>query len=207
MIEFLREMGVVKGIDAQGIPIIAEEYLCREPEERVFADGSWHEGLYPVQGASETELAQVAQFHEKMREWSLKRGADGKRLFTLPIAHGSKDPVTRSLDQMSMLEWMKQQGWDSPRLRWYVDYACRDDYGLTIDRTSAWAGILYYAARLRDESTASQDVITWPAGNGTIVAHLRSKLEPHIRNQAIVSRIRPSGDCDGTSGLGIEPNG
>ncbi len=194
MIEFLREMGVVEGIDTQGVPIIAEEYLCREPEERVFADGIWQEGLFPVEGASQTELAQVADFHEKMREWSLKRGADGKRLFTLPIAHASEDPVTRSLDQISMLEWMNQQGWDSPRLRWYVDYACRDDYGLTIDRTSAWAGILYYAARLRSDSTQSQDVITWPAGNGTIVAHLKSKLESHIQNQAIVSRIRPLGD-------------
>lgn len=194
LIELLQEMRIVEDIAPEGAPIIAEDHLCRDPEERIFADGSWHEGLFPVQGASQSDLDQVAEFHETMREWSLKRDAVGKRWFTLPIAHCSDDPEPQALDRISMQQWMDEQGWDSPRLRWYVDYACRDDYGLTIDRTSAWAGILYYAARLRNESRQSQDVITWPQGNGYLVDYLREKLERHIQPRKLVTQIRTSDD-------------
>lgn len=194
LIEFLQEMGVVEDIAPDGNPIIAEEYLCRDPEERIYAEGTWREGLFPAQGASQDDLDQVADFHEKMLAWALKRDANGKRWFALPIAHCSDDPEPRSLDQISMLQWMQEQGWDSPRLRWYVDYACRDDYGLSIDRTSAWAGILYYASRLRRESRQSQDVITWPSGNGRIVEYLRDKLKSRIQSRKLVYRIKPSTD-------------
>ncbi|MFN9603265.1 MAG: FAD-dependent oxidoreductase, partial [Planctomycetota bacterium] len=194
LIEFLQEMGVVENIAPDGDPIIAEEYLCRDPEERIYAEGTWREGLFPVQGASQDDLDQVADFHERMLAWALKRDANGKRWFALPIAHCSDDPEPRSLDQISMLQWMQEQGWDSPRLRWYVDYACRDDYGLSIDRTSAWAGILYYASRLRRESRQSQDVITWPSGNGRIVEYLRDKLKSRIQSRKLVYRIQPSAD-------------
>ncbi len=192
LIELLQEMGVVEAVTPDGIPVVAEQFLCREPEERVFADGQWHEGLFPVPGASQDDLDQVADFHAKMLEMSSSRDASGKRLFAIPIANSSEDPATRELDRLSMLEWMNQQGWNSARLRWYVDYACRDDYGLSIDQTSAWAGILYYAGRLRQASHDSQDVITWPSGNGFIVQYLRGKLEAHLRPRSLVYKIRPS---------------
>jgi len=194
LIEFLQEMGVVQEVNPDGVPIVAEDLLCREPEERVFADGTWHEGLFPVPGASQDDLDQVADFHAKMQEWSTKRDPNGKRLFALPIAHSSDDPDIRALDRISMLDWMNEQGWDSARLKWYVDYACRDDYGLSIDQTSAWAGILYYAGRLRRDSQESQDVITWPAGNGQVVQYLRGKLEPHIQPSKMVAKLKPSGN-------------
>ena len=71
-----------------------------------------------------------------------------------------------------------------------MDYACRDDYGLTIDQTSAWAGILYFAARLKNKDQAMQDVITWPAGNGQIVEYLSKQVTQHIRNRFLVASIR-----------------
>jgi hypothetical protein len=52
-----------------------------------------------------------------------------------------------SLDRVSMSEWMDARGLTSPRLRWWVDYACRDDYGMTLDHTSAWAGLFYFCSR------------------------------------------------------------
>ena len=70
---------------------------------------------------------------------------------------------------------MDQQGWDSPPLLWLVDYACRDDYGLSSDRTSAWAGIFYFAARVSGAGDESQPIITWPEGNGRIVDFLAER--------------------------------
>ncbi len=77
-------------------------------------------------------------------------------------------------------------------MRWYIDYACRDDYGLTIDRTSAWAGIFYFAARLQSDRHESQNVITWPAGNGRIVEYLSQQLKAHLRTSQLAVRISPT---------------
>ena len=53
LIRLLDEMGVVESLADDGSPVIAEQFLCRDPDERVFVDGEWIEGLYPATGASE----------------------------------------------------------------------------------------------------------------------------------------------------------
>ena len=192
LIEFLIEMGVVQKISNDGTPIVAEEYLCREPEERIFVDGHWHEGLFPQTIANKNDLDQYAAFNEQIQYWANERDVQGRRFFDLPIANCSDDPRGQELDRISMLDWLGQQGWNSPILRWFVDYACRDDYGLSIDRTSAWAGILYFAARLKNKDHSMQDVITWPAGNGQVVEYLSQQIPQHIRKRFMVTRIHPS---------------
>jgi hypothetical protein len=48
----------------------------------------------------------------------------------------------------------------------YIDYCCRDDFGLGIKEVSAWAGIHYFAARKQDTAPDGNDtVLTWPEGN------------------------------------------
>ena len=64
---------------------------------------------------------------------------------------------------------MREKGFDSPYLHWYVDYACRDDYGGAMGDMSAWAGIYYFAARGSKEDTGP---FTRPEGNGWIVKKL-----------------------------------
>lgn len=189
LIELLQEMQIVESLNKDGSPVIAEEYLCREPEERLFQNGTWIEGLYPALDATEDDQRQMTEFQTAMRQWSERRDAEGRRAFTIPIARCSTAEEFLHLDQLSMAEWTKQQGWTSSRLHWYIDYACRDDYGLTIDRTSAWAGIFYFAARLQSNHSESQDVITWPAGNGHIVHHLSQRLAAQLRTSQLVVRI------------------
>ena len=185
-------MGVVQKVSNDGTPIVAEEYLCREPEERIFVDGHWHEGLFPQTIANKDDLDQYAAFNEQIQYLANERDVQGRRFFDLPIANCSDDPRGQELDRISMLDWLGQQGWNSPILRWFVDYACRDDYGLSIDRTSAWAGILYFAARLKNKDHSMQDVITWPAGNGQVVEYLSQQIPQHIRKRFMVTRIHPS---------------
>ena len=38
-----------------------------------------------------------------------------------------------------MARWLEAEGFRSQRLKWLVDYACRDDYGTTAEGVSAWA--------------------------------------------------------------------
>jgi hypothetical protein len=89
------------------------------------------------------------------------------------------------LDNLSMSAWLTQQGFDSPYLNWYVDYACRDDYGAHAAETSAWAGIHYFASREVEE----HGPLTWPEGNGWIVRRLLERLGPFVRTGSMVYRI------------------
>ncbi len=181
MVRLLDEMHVLEGRDPDGEPIVAEQFLCREPSERVFADGAWHEGLYLRDGASPDDLAQLARFQREMERWAAWRDGRGRRAFAIPTAHASDDAEVTALDRLSMRAWMDAHGFTSRRLRWLVDYACRDDFGSTPDDTSAWAGVFYFASRIEREGAEAQAVITWPEGNGRLVAHLHAAVRDCVR--------------------------
>jgi glycine/D-amino acid oxidase-like deaminating enzyme len=189
LVRLLEEVGAVSGRDPQGRPLFAEHVLCRDPQERVFFRGEWFEGLYPRIGATDHDLRQLDDFTEDMRRWSQWRDASGRRAFTLPRAAGSDAPEIRALDQRSMAEYMDACGWTSPRLRWLVEYACRDDFGATLAQTSAWAGIHYHAARLDEDGPA--ELLTWPEGNGRLVRHLAEVAGARLRLGALVAEVRP----------------
>lgn len=191
LIALLQEMGAVDGLDDHGQPIVGESFLCREPEERLFLDGTWIEGLYPMRGASPEDLRQLAAFRAEVDRLAATRDSQGRRLFAIPIASGSDEPLVTDLDAISMSDWMNAHGWTSPRLQWLVDYACRDDYGLTREQTSAWAGVFYFAARIRESGAESQAVITWPEGNGRIVDHLATEVMDQVRFRHAVCNIVP----------------
>ncbi|QEG00003.1 protoporphyrinogen oxidase [Stieleria maiorica] len=195
LVQLFREMGLVVGETDLGELKFAEEALCREPEERVFFQGRWIEGLYPDVGASEDDLGQLKRFREVMRDWAVRRDETGRRMFAIPMSSASDGEVVRNLDTISMDAWMNSQGFDSPRLRWLVDYACRDDYGLTLGQTSAWAGVFYFASRLQPGSDRSQPVMTWPEGNGRIVRHLADRCGQRIRCGQAVAEVRDRGEA------------
>ncbi|MDA1165868.1 MAG: FAD-dependent oxidoreductase [Planctomycetota bacterium] len=191
LIDLLDEMKLLEGRADDGSPIVAEQFLCRDPQERLFIDGKWQEGLFPWEQATDEDLAQLKEFEAEIRRWVAWKDAAGRRAFTIPVAECSNDREVMSLDSQSMLRWFTDHDWTSPRLRWYVDYACRDDYGLTIDQTSAWAGVFYFAARVREAGGESQSFITWPEGNGRLVAHLSEAVSDGILTGHAVSQIVP----------------
>lgn len=193
IIDLLREMKVVEAVDEDGTPIVAEQYLCRDPEERVFHDGRWQEGLYPYEGASAEDLKQLGEFQDEVNRWVARRDSSNRRTFAIPVSRGSDDPEIMALDQESFAAWMDEKGWTSPRLRWLVDYSCRDDYGLSIEQTSAWAGLFYFASRIRESGDESQPVITWPEGNGRIVQHLANQCGNRLMHDQGVVEIRQDG--------------
>jgi phytoene dehydrogenase-like protein len=190
LITLFKEMGVIVGEQDNGEPQVAEQFLCREPEERVFVEGQWIEGLYPAAGASDEDLQQLEAFRLAIDNWIERRDQSGKRMFAIPVATASDCDEVRALDKLSMSDWLIAQGFTSPRLRWLVDYSCRDDYGLTVEQTSAWAGIFYFASRNKRSSDRSQDVITWPEGNGRLVDYLVACVADSIRCSHAVCEIR-----------------
>ncbi len=192
LVRLLEEMGAVEGEDAEGEPVIAEQFLCRDPEERVFYRGRWYEGQYLHAGQSGEDARQLEAFNAEVDAWAGWRDARGRRAFSIPVSACSDDPEVTALDRLTMAEWMGARGFDSPRLRWVVDYACRDDYGLTAEQTSAWAGLFYFASRMKRPGAEAQSLLTWPEGNGRIVRHLYEKARPRVRLGLAVADVRPA---------------
>ena len=181
LVSLLEEMGVVEGKDEHGEPVIGEQFLCRDPEERVFYKGRWYEGLYLHAGENEDDRKQFQTFNALVDQWVLFRDSKGQRAFTLPVSACSDDAEVTALDRTSMAEWMDARALTSPRLRWWVDYGCRDDYGMTLEQTSAWAGLFYFCSRVAKPQVESQSLITWPEGNGRLVKHLFEKVKTNIQ--------------------------
>jgi hypothetical protein len=87
-----------------------------------------------------------------------------------------------ALDSLPFAPWLDAQGLTDPHLRWYLDYACRDDYGAGPRTVSAWAGIHYFASRhgfhAPGEHSGERDaVFTWPEGNAWLVQRLAAPLD------------------------------
>jgi hypothetical protein len=194
LISLLDEMGVLEGKDNEGEPVVAEQFLCRDPEERIFYKGRWYEGLYLHAGASAEDEQQMEKFNAEVNRWVTWRDGKGRRAFTLPVSACSDDAEVTALDRISMGEWMNQRGFVSPRLRWWVNYACRDDYGMTLDQTSAWAGLFYFCARVLKPGVESQSLITWPEGNGRLVNHLFEKAKRQVQLDRAAVEVIPLSD-------------
>lgn len=172
-----------------------ERHLCHSPQERLYFEGEWQEGLLPLHGVGEGTLAQYGRFARLVEAQSQAarfampalRLWDAKR----PLA-----PAHQALDAIVFSAWLAQQGLDDPHLLWYLDYCCRDDYGAGLQRVSAWAGIHYFASRhgfhapgeAVDE--ARESVLTWPEGNGWITHRLAEPLRTGGQLQTATSVLR-----------------
>ena len=186
LIRVLSEMGAMDN------GAVAEECLCRDPQERIFFRGRWYEGLYLAAGASAEDLRQLRAFEAEIAKWVAWRDGRGRRAFAIPIAASSDDAEVMQLDRMSMRQWLDEHQFTSSRLRWLVSYACRDDYGALPEDTSAWAGVFYFASRVARAGEESEPLITWPDGNGRIAAHLAKSAR--VDTGWLVTRVVPTAD-------------
>ena len=168
--ELLEDLGVLTN------EIWNERSLCFAPQERLFIQGRWQEELEPQFDSSE-----MKRFGDRMKEFR----ATGQ--FTIPSRAGAS--ASSPLDRLTMQAWMRQEGFTSPYVNWFVDYSCRDDYGASARDTSAWAGIHYFASREPDE----KGPLTWPEGNGWLVKRLLEKAGGTVQTNSMVTRIARDG--------------
>lgn len=189
LLELLTDLRILVGRH-EGAPEYKTTAICPAPIERHFYNGTWHPGLYPETDETPTEADEAERFWSILRELDRTRDEHGQRLFRLPVRRSSER--MRALDRISMAAWLDQHNLRSWRLRWYVDYACRDDYGCTIEQTSAFAGLHHFLARGL-EDTRERELLTWPGGNGELLALLRDRvaLGERLRRDHLVYAIDP----------------
>ncbi len=191
LLEFLAETGTLTGFAPGGLPIYNDYHLCHDPEERLNISGHWQEGLVPGLGLNPAEQEQFARFFQLIETLKTARGADGRDAFRIPLDQASTDAEYRQLDQLSFADYLTREKFTAPALRWYLDYACRDDYGATAAQVSAWAGLHYFASRKGQAHNATgADVLTWPEGNQFLVRQLRQQALAPLETGTVAYDLR-----------------
>ncbi len=193
--EWLHEIGLLH-TDAAGRTRPDERHLCHSPQERLFFEGQWVEGLLPPAAPGSMRLAQYRLFAARVAALqrlpgglARARGDSGAaRAFALPAHRSARSAEVSALDHLVFAEWLARAGLHEPALLSYLDYCCRDDYGAGIATVSAWAGLHYFASRHGftaalgegdgESSTAGtrDAVFTWPEGNAWLTQRLAAPL-------------------------------
>ena len=186
--DFLEEIGVARRV--AGKWTVEERHLAHSPQERLFFNGQWQDGLLPVLGVLEDTLAQYRRFSQLVTQ------AQQRARFRLPLRTGAVPPSHRALDTLTFADWLDRERLGDAHLRWYLDYCCRDDYGAGSASVSAWAGVHYFASRHGfaapgDKADEGAGVLTWPEGNAWLVRHLAAPLGERARTGRVVVRIAP----------------
>ena len=164
-----------------------ERHLCHSPQERLFIDGEWHEGLLPP-AADGAGLAQYRRFAALVSQAQRDLG------FAMPTRRARWTAGHNALDDQTFTAWLEGQGLADARLRWYLDYCCRDDFGAGAATVSAWAGLHYFASRHGfhapgDETAEREPVLTWAQGNGWLSARIAEPLRERLRLGRTVLRV------------------
>lgn len=194
LIAFLEESQIIIGKE-NGIPIFDETQMTFAPQERLFIRNTWQDGLVPKFGISSEAEKQIAVFFEMMEFFRDEKGNDAKYVFDIPMKNGSADKKYSFLDQMTMSQWLNNQNLSDENLKKYLDYCCRDDFGLGIEFVSAWAGIHYFAARKHQITNGKSDnVLTWPEGNARLTDHLKKYSETKTLRNHLVFDVKIEAD-------------
>lgn len=175
--ELLSDLGIILRDPMLRRPYFDESCLVHAPDERLYFRGEWQDGFVPARGLTPEEAAQQRRFFAYVETLKTARGADGKKVFCVPIALSSKDPAWVKLDAMPVKQWLISNGYTSSTLHWYLNYVCRDEYGAEYDKVSAWAGLHYFASRAGQASNAAEGaVLTWPDGLNALVRKLGASI-------------------------------
>jgi monoamine oxidase len=196
--EWLHEIGLLRRQAGRSVP--DERHLCHSPQERLFIDGAWHEGLLPPADPTSATQRQYQAFAREV--------AAAQRLgFSIPTRRAPWSSDHAALDGQTFGAWLDGRRLTDPKLRWYLDYACRDDYGAGTASVSAWAGLHYFASRHGFHAPGDEDgerdaVFTWPEGNAWLAERLAAPLRERLHTGRTVLRVRE--DRHGIEALAID---
>ena len=197
VIELLEQLGLRRS--ESGKPAYDERQLCHAPQERLFIDGQWHDGLLPpIEALPVAERAGTLADYRRFATMVAAAAAAGGQAFAMPTARATWSLAHAALDNVTFAEWLDAERLAAPALRWYLDYCCRDDYGAGAAQVSAWAGLHYFASRHGFHPPGGNDserdgeregVLTWPEGNAWFSRRLAAALDERLHLSRVALRV------------------
>lgn len=192
LIAFFEELKIITHWQDQ-LPVYNEEYICFEQHERLFIHGVWQQGLIPDHGIPSSDKQVIKRFVKFVHQLRFEKDAQGNYLFDIPLHRSSKLTEHLALTSIKAEDWLKEQGFHSEYLHWYLDYCCADDFGGGLKNTSAWALLHYFASRKGKAFNAEHDDnLTWPEGNYFLVKKFCERIKSPILLNEIALYIVPS---------------
>lgn len=186
---FLQSCNIITGY-TNHLPDYNEAYLCHAPEDRLYINNYWQEGVVPNYGIPGADKETINRFLKEMETFKWQKGNDDKYFFDIPISSSSTDSRYRYLDTMTLAQWLIDNHFNSIHLDHYLNYAMKDDFGTDISQISAWVGIHYFAARKGKAGNAEPaDILTWPGGNGFLARQLLSQINAEISHSSMAYHI------------------
>lgn len=179
--EMLADFGIIERGAGDIRPYYDESILVHSPQERLLRNGLWEDGLLPMTGLPDADVAQHHRFLALIERLHTQVGNDGRKVFCIPLVLSSEDAAWRALDTITFKQWLDREGYTSPALHWYLNYCCRDDYGANYDVVSAWAGLHYFASRDGHAANAGEGaVLTWPGGLSVLAERMRQSIDAKL---------------------------
>ncbi|KPF43205.1 fumarate reductase, partial [beta proteobacterium AAP51] len=202
--QWLHELGLLR--HELGRTVADERHLCHSPQERLFFEGAWVEGLLPPVAPGSASARQMQAFARDVAAARTQGAGTAKQrgapAFALPAHRSAWGPLQATLDAQTFAQWLDARGHTHPHLRWYLGYCCRDEYGATPEEVSAWAGLHYFGSRhgfhapgdadLAAGPGAEEDreaVFTWPEGNAWLTQRLAAPLGEQLHGGMTVLRV------------------
>jgi predicted NAD/FAD-binding protein len=187
ILELLADLGLARL--ELGRWVFDERHLCHSPQERLFFDSAWHDGLLPPAESGSVTQQQYHRFADLVARAQREVG------FAMPSMRLRWTSAHAELEAITFAAWLQREGLDDARLRWYLDYCCRDDYGAGLATVSAWAGLHYFASRHGfhapgDADAPREPVLTWPEGNAWLTRHLAVPLTDRLHTGRTVLQAR-----------------
>ena len=100
--DVLEELGLRQRV--AGRWVYDERHLCHSPQERLFFNGIWQDGLLPLQGVGADTLAQYRQFS------ALVAGLRQQVHWSMPASKSPVAKVKRALVAVTFIAYLNQHG-------------------------------------------------------------------------------------------------
>jgi hypothetical protein len=159
-----------------------ERHLCHSPQERLYFEGEWQEGLLPVQGVGEARWRNTAAFR---RPWPLPRALPASPCRSLPhwMQKRPLAPAHQALDAMTFEAGCSSRAWTTRTCAGTWTTAAATTTAPAVAACRPGPGMHYFASRhgfhAPGEAVAEdrEGVLTWPEGNGWLTQQLAAPLQ------------------------------
>ncbi|KAG1582615.1 hypothetical protein G6F46_015211 [Rhizopus delemar] len=85
----LSDFGIIERGAGELRPYYDESILVQSPQERLLRNGHWEDGLLPMTGLPEADVAQHRRFLALIAQLHTQVGSDGRKVFSIPIVLSS----------------------------------------------------------------------------------------------------------------------
>ena len=183
LLEVYEDLGVILDVRG-GVPVPDPRYVVPEIEAKLRAGGEWSAGLFPYALASPSDVSEYERLRQALYRWTVWRDSEGRPAFGRPLEALSADEEPRRLDEITMLEYLDELGVRSNLALWLVNNRMMDEYGLTIDQVSAWAGVQFWAQSnsaftdFEGPGSFAPETLSWREGNSFLVKGMARRLRP-----------------------------